>query len=829
MGAMITPRPVLYVLGPFRLLAPLGQGGFAEVWRGEHIRQGVPVALKIERAPALDGAVQTAEVRALAGLDHPNVLMVFDHGVLTPENAPPGLTPGCPWIATELCSGGALAGVAPRNWNQLRRVAVDILAGLAYAHARGVLHLDLTPDNVLIASSGDLRPGLKLGDFGLASDPREPSRQRRTGVAGTPPYMAPEQFGDEPGALGPWSDLYAFGCLLWRLSCGDAPFGSTRPPEVLAAAHSELELPAFEPKFATPPGFEVLVRALLEKAPHHRVQSAAETLSALDVVDGQENRSVPADWRAGVPPRRVMRLVGAGLGLHPFRPIPLVGRDAERDVLWRTLLHVRATGEARLVQISGQPGIGRGALRRWLRERTLETGAARVVEVRGEGVEPRAALAAALAATYPCPPALRTGMLDAGVEALLDAARVHGTLLIDLGLADDTPGIVDLAQDLLTPALSAPRPGFGLLVVVGTAPAAPQRGVSMALGPLAPAHQVQLVEGVLGLGGRVAQEVRERAAGNPGVAVSLMRSLVRAGSLIAEESGFVAASEGPLFDVGETAGAADRTTTCLVSQASAQRRKGAIAEAQGCLEEAHARARADKDDRALARVARARGVLSLYRGHLGAAGRSFQQAQALFTRLGVQPGVALCLLHRGEVARWANNPALLRELLAQAQAALDDAPSEVGAAHVQLLTAEAAQDVGDRGCDGFDRALVLARRAGSRPLVARAALGLGLSAAPGVDHLGWLGYSRHGAGLVGDLLLAATARACALALRCEAGSSDAGALLREAEAVCGDLEASAGFHPAALSALERGATAGPVGASALLSSAAQAHAQRLQK
>ena len=135
---MITHNPVKMVLGPFRLIAPLGRGGFGEVYEGVHEEQGVPVAIKLLRGSSTD------EVRALAALDHPNLLMIFDHGIV-----PGG---GRSWIATELCSGGSLGQVGPRNWNQLRRVAGDILAGLAYAHARGFLHRDLTPENVLISS-----------------------------------------------------------------------------------------------------------------------------------------------------------------------------------------------------------------------------------------------------------------------------------------------------------------------------------------------------------------------------------------------------------------------------------------------------------------------------------------------------------------------------------------------------------------------------------------------------------------------------------------------------------------------------------------------------
>lgn len=546
-------RVVSFVLGPFRLTGLLGQGGAGQVWSAVHERQALPVAVKV-----VGGSVdRLAEVRALAALDHPNLMMVFDHGEVPATVDDPRVAPGSAWIAMELCSGGSLARAAPRNWNQLRRVAQQLMSGLAYAHARGVLHRDLTPGNVLIASSGDVRPGLKLGDFGLAG------HRGAAAVTGTPGFMAPEQFTGDVAAHGPWTDLYGLGCLLWTLVSGDAPFGTARPPEVLAAAHAELDPPPLRPRFDVPPGFEVLLRALLEKRPEARVRSAAEALDAFDAVDGQAPRGVPADWRAAGARRPAMRLIGAGLGLHAFRPVPLIGRDAERDRLWAALVAVRADGALRVVHVTGPAGIGADALVRWLAERALETGAARVatVDPRGrERPEPGVigALADALAAAWPTPPGdradaapVRAAPSEAqrlmALAALVAELRRHGPLLLHLRAdAADAPAVRRLLAVMA--AVTPEGAGAGVLVVVTSRAGAPAD--ALALGPLSPAHQVHLIEGALGLSGSIAERIRVQSAGNPGYAVACMADRMARGALAATDAGFTAVGGDDPLPVG---------------------------------------------------------------------------------------------------------------------------------------------------------------------------------------------------------------------------------------------------------------------------------------
>jgi len=418
-------------LGPFALDKVVGKGGMAEVWLGHHHDQGTPVALKVltQRGPRGASLEKrfSEEVRAVAALDHPNIVMVLDHGRV-PHEPPPGptnpaapeLPPGAPWLAMEYASGGTLAHPRQsRTWPQIRTILHDLLEGLAHAHAHGVIHRDLKPANVLVATPDDLRPGTKLTDFGIAWATASAS-QGEDRVAGTPSYMAPEQIRAAWRDFGPWTDLYSLGCLAWWLCTGFAPFTRGRSVPQILAAHLKLGLPAFEPRMPVPAGFEGWLHRLLAKPMHRRYQFAhdartalaelgqpiadlslsettdedlAETLLADAMpapagdpgpgtsttapnreITGHRLREVPG-WRSSEVAPVPMQLVGAGLSLYGLRAIPLTGRHDERDRLWRELQLVAEHGRARAVLIHGPAGTGKSRLAEWLCRRGHELGA----------------------------------------------------------------------------------------------------------------------------------------------------------------------------------------------------------------------------------------------------------------------------------------------------------------------------------------------------------------------------------------------------------------------------------------------------------------------
>jgi eukaryotic-like serine/threonine-protein kinase len=209
-------------LGPWRLLAPLGRGGMATVWRaeradGQFARQ---VALKLPRAGAPAALVERLrrERGILAQLQHPNIAGILDAG----------LDAGQPWLALELVEGLPITEHARKNALDVParlRLFVDVLRAVAHAHAQLVVHRDLKPANVFVSHEGQVR----LLDFGVAKLLESPDAAlqataltREAGRALTPQYASPEQISGAP--LSTRSDVYSLGVLLYELLTGALPY-----------------------------------------------------------------------------------------------------------------------------------------------------------------------------------------------------------------------------------------------------------------------------------------------------------------------------------------------------------------------------------------------------------------------------------------------------------------------------------------------------------------------------------------------------------------------------------------------------------------------------
>ncbi len=422
-------------VGAFEISRVLGTGGMGDVWLGRHVGENYPVAIKILRPrSSSDDRYLTYfrnEVRSVAGLSHPNIIDVYDYGNIeaaTADASEGKLRAGSPWLAMELANHGSLLDWRGRlDWSLLRGIMVALLDALAHAHARGVLHRDLKGANVLVAGASRT---VKLADFGLA-DPAfggsAVDAPTNTGVAGTPWYMAPEQFAGARQEQGPWTDLYAFGCLAWALLTGAPPF----PEKGWAAArmaHLTRAPPELKPRIHAPDRVGDWLHTLLEKRAQDRFRTAADAAWALlqlgdplpgaaplpalvgDAIDLPAASSThaftftdnhefaeaistqpafprpaatvqwplppfPEDWRL-TEAARTKAPMSVGLGLYGLRSISIVDREQERDLLWRELQRVRSRQRPAVIILQGQAGAGKSCLAKWLFERGQELGAA---------------------------------------------------------------------------------------------------------------------------------------------------------------------------------------------------------------------------------------------------------------------------------------------------------------------------------------------------------------------------------------------------------------------------------------------------------------------
>ncbi len=304
-------------LGPYEIIGLLGVGGMGEVYRAHDPRLGRDVAVKV-----LPSAVDSdpdhlarfeREARTVAGLNHPNIVMLHsieEHG-------------GVCLLTMELVEGQSLEHLVASGGLPLRRLldlAIPLADALVAAHARGVIHRDLKPANVMVTREGRV----KVLDFGLAKrapvDPNptqaatiETSMIASGSVAGTVPYMAPEQIrGGEADAR---TDMFAFGILLYELATGKQPFTGTTfadlassilkdTPESLAIARADL-----------PVDLDRIVSRCLEKSPRDRFQTAVDLYSELRMLQQTVEQGSPTQPPA---PAKAADPVVASIAVLPF-------------------------------------------------------------------------------------------------------------------------------------------------------------------------------------------------------------------------------------------------------------------------------------------------------------------------------------------------------------------------------------------------------------------------------------------------------------------------------------------------------------------------------
>lgn len=258
-----------YQLGPV-----LGRGGMAEVRRARDLRLGRDVAIKQLRVDlASDPTFQARfrrEAQAAAGLNHPNIVAVYDTG----EEADPGSGVHVPYIVMELVEGHTLREILRTGRQIMPNKALEftqgVLDALSYSHKAGIVHRDIKPANVMLTSSGQV----KVMDFGIARAVADTSATmtQTAAVIGTAQYLSPEQARGE--TVDSRSDIYSAGCLLYELLVGRPPFQGDSPVSVAYQHVREAPVPPSHLDPEITPAMDAITLKALAKDPADRYQTA---------------------------------------------------------------------------------------------------------------------------------------------------------------------------------------------------------------------------------------------------------------------------------------------------------------------------------------------------------------------------------------------------------------------------------------------------------------------------------------------------------------------------------------------------------------------------
>jgi eukaryotic-like serine/threonine-protein kinase len=258
MSAPVNPWSAGTQLGPYEILSPIGAGGMGEVWKARDTRLHRIVAIK--QLKGQHTARFEQEARAIAALNHPHICQIYDVG---PD-----------YLVLEYIKGAPITG--PMNEADAVRAALQIATALEAAHAKGILHRDLKPGNILMTSAG-----AKLLDFGLAKLVSDDQATLTIGVSGTPLYMSPEQA--EGKHLDARSDVFSFGAVLYELLAGRRAFDS------LAGVLRDEPRP-----IGTSSGLQKIVSSCLRKSPADRYANAAQVRAALEQIAAKPQDQKPS-------------------------------------------------------------------------------------------------------------------------------------------------------------------------------------------------------------------------------------------------------------------------------------------------------------------------------------------------------------------------------------------------------------------------------------------------------------------------------------------------------------------------------------------------------
>jgi hypothetical protein len=334
--------------GRYELEVPLGRGASGEVWRGRDMATRRPVAVKLIELAAIDDPGLLAETigrfrreaMVLAGLRHPNIVAALDAGRAGNEL----------FLVMELARGLSLASMLDQRAARrmglfpvagVLHMAGQASAGLAAAHAAGVVHRDIKPSNLMVAARLDI----KIIDFGIARllADNSPRLTLPRHTIGTVAYMSPEQA--QAGNVDGRADLYSLGCVLYELLAGHPPFLADLPEAVLMMQVTDQAVPLSVIRPDLPAALCGLVSDLMEKNRDARPADAAQVISCIAAISGTLGAEVPAHEadrqtvRADDPPATAGRPVHGAVLPEARRPAVLTperpgGAETVAAPLW---------------------------------------------------------------------------------------------------------------------------------------------------------------------------------------------------------------------------------------------------------------------------------------------------------------------------------------------------------------------------------------------------------------------------------------------------------------------------------------------------------------
>jgi len=391
-------------IGVYRVESRLGAGGIGDVYLAHDSKLNRPVAIKVLSDAVADAAARgrfQREAQTASSLNHPHIVTVHDVGEIDDRQ----------YLVTEFVDGGTLRDWArtDRTWPQIVELLVGVADGLAAAHAAGIIHRDVKPENILVAKNGYA----KLADFGLAklfegSDDEAvtltlaPGRTRPGTIVGTVAYMSPEQASGLP--LDGRSDVFSFGVVLYELLAGRLPFAGPTSLDVLERIRHQPAAPLGD---AVPPALRAIVEKALEKDPAARYQSMREMVVDL-------RRLVRHTGETSAPGATASR---SWLGIAAALLLVMAG-----GAFWWTRPDSAGTAQIRSIAVLPFQNLSRDPAREFFADGTTETLISSLAQIHALAVTSRTSVMRYKGTTKALPDIARELGVDAIVEGSVQYA-----------------------------------------------------------------------------------------------------------------------------------------------------------------------------------------------------------------------------------------------------------------------------------------------------------------------------------------------------------------------------------------------------------------------